>query len=421
MTPPHPTHRSLEALRSTRPFGLAAAMLLATVWASSACGDSSGGPSGRVTPPGPPVCSAGPARPALDLEPNLAELAPGGRAPKRVGTSLFVVQSLSNTVGRYDLESGAYERTFIDLGEGRNPFGIAFSPSGDRAWITNLARDTVSIADRSSGEVLAELENDSFDRPSAIAVGDRRAYVASTQLRGEGSFGAGRLTLVDRSDRSRTESVETEWKNPQHVRRIRTERGTRIAVVDTGVLTQSGEVRSPAGLELWEPAGNLDPEHRRTYELGFDPEDGVGAPGRPLPAPGGRYLYFTSATAPVLFKFDLERREWVRGVSDPIPLYETDALSLDRGAMGPDGILLVAAFNRDALYGFDTTCDERLFGPVDLGVAPERPEGPAGIAPVRRSSRTDVFYTMGLSNRLGRARLDDRTRSLERNELGRDR
>lgn len=402
---PSSSHSVSPRLRAA--LGFSAATIFALV---GACGEPANRSRDAGVASGDAVCRTGPPRPSVEVEPELATLGGQNRPPRRSGDAIFVVQSGANTVGRYDLESGSYEKDFIDVGEedsNKGPYDLALDATADRGWITNLQADTVTVADTSTGGVLEEIESAPFDSPSGIELTPERAYVTNVELDG-GEFGPGSVTILDRAEKSVLETVETEWKNPQHVRRIETPDGPRIAVVDTGVITRNGEAETAAGLELWRPSDGFDAASRSTYELGVDRENDVGAPSRPLPAPGGRYLYFTSATAPVLFKFDLERREWVRGVSNPIELYETDELSLNRGAMGPEGVLYVAAFNEDALYGFDTTCDQVLFGPVDLAAAPDLaiPEGPIGVVPVRDGGRTDVYFAMSNGNRLGRARLE---------------
>lgn len=398
-----------DALATARSSGRRAGSFVAVAVAVFFAGSSCNAPV-NTTPDtgrslGDAVCREGSVRSSAAVEPKLASLQPASRAPRRAAGSILIVQSGSNTIGRYDLETGNYSANFIDVGSGRNPYGLAVDASTERAWITNLLDDSVSIADISTGEVVEEFENREFDRPSAVALAEDHAYVASTRFENGASFEKGRIALVDRKSRDLVDSIDTTWKNPQHARRIETPRGPRIAMVSAGAITQSGEAESPAGLEIWEPDDSLDPNRREAYRLGVDRDEELGALGRPLPSPGGRYLYFTSATAPVLFKFDVVNREWVRGIENPIQLYETDAKSLNRGAIDGDGVIYVAAFNRDALYGFDTTCDEPLFGPVELGIAPNRLEGPNGLVPVPNGRRTDLYFAMSVGNRLGRVRL----------------
>ena len=111
-----------------------------------------------------------------------------------------------------------------------------------------------------------------------------------------------------------------------------------------------------------------------------------------------RRAYFVSATSPALLSLDLERATWLRGPDDPILLYETDQDALHAGAMAGDELLLILAYNQDALYVVDTSCDEVIAGPIDLGLSSEDLEGPLAIV---TDGALRAYFMTSLSKRLG--------------------
>lgn len=404
MTPPTRDGAQVHTAR-IGPIAISALAVLLSV-GTLACGAPERSTSARDFEGGAPICDGGPDRPAGSVRPNVSAIGPSSNALHHGDDDLWIVESGANTVSTFDLDSTSYREGFVDVGNDRNPFEIAFHD--DRAFISNWIANSVTVADRTNGSVLAEIEADAFDNPQGLATTERRLFVANVELEGRNEFGAGSIAVVDRASQSVERRVETAWKNPQYVRVVNSPQGRMLAVSEAGAISiVDGEARldSPGGLELWPLDAESPSEERQTFELGSDPDSQAGAPGRPLPTPDGRFLYFTSATAPVLFKFDLEQRRWVRGISNPIRLYETEGNALHHGRIDSRGVLYVTAFNRDALFLFDTRCDELLAGPIDLGTSADRLEGPQQIETVERNDETAAYY-ITRSNALGRVRLD---------------
>src|SRR5690554_6355077 len=136
-------------------------------------------------------------------------------------------------------------------------------------------------------------------------------------------------------------------------------------------------------------------------------------PARPVLANSGQTIYFPSATAPVLFKFDLDTRQWLRVSADSIFLRQKeDAAPLQDGAFNATldarGILYVSALNEDAVYLVDTACDEVLAGPIPVGTTDAQLEGPQDLAVIERDGETRVFFITTLSNAMGQITLDYR-------------
>jgi hypothetical protein len=368
---------------------------------------------GRAVESRSAVCAQGAALPAGRVTPNFETTGPTSNAIRRGDGALWIVESGSNTVSKFDLEQQRLQRDFIDVGEGRNPYDIAIDPAAGRAFVTNWLKGTVSIADTQTGRVLDELSFDGFDFPQGVAVTDDYLYITNVHFRGgnDGSaFDAGTVSIIDRDTLDVVDTVETTWKNPQYIRAIETPHGPRIALVSAGVITTDGALASDGGLELWEPYRSETPVARTTHELPVVQaeygEPRIGGPGRPLVQPNAPHLYFTSATAPAVFKFDLESLTWVRGTDDPIELYDSRAETLHHGAFGPDGLLWVTAFNRDSLYVIDPACDDILAESIPLGTTDALLEGPHGLQVTATGETRHAYYIMSRANALGRLRFD---------------
>lgn len=79
--------------------------------------------------------------------------------PRSIQQYLYVVCELADTVAVVDRRS----RTVIrSIGVGRRPYGIAISPDGSRAFVTNSDDDTVSVIDTSSNTVLQTVQLNAF-------------------------------------------------------------------------------------------------------------------------------------------------------------------------------------------------------------------------------------------------------------------
>jgi len=396
-----------------RPPPLGYLSLCLAVATAIGCGSSDSPPGDPAVTAGPAICPAGPERPRGTVDTEYARVRESSNAIRRGDGHFWIVESASNTVRRFSPETGEARAAFIDVGNDHNPYDIALAPEADRAYITNYSANSVTVADTTTGEVLAEISDERFDGPSGVAVAGGRVFVTNVAHTGDG-FEAGSVALIDRDRREVVATLETRWKNPQFARRIETPEGPRVAISDAGAIDRGegeGEFArptSPAGLELWEPGAPGGPPARRTYRLGVDEAEALGAPGRAQPTPDGRFLYFASATAPAVFKFDLAAGEWVRGTDNPIELYEADGDALHHGAMGPNGLLFVTAFNRDALYVLDTSCDKLLAGPVEVGTSGELLEGPHDVVARGTGDGVEAYFVFSLRHTLGRIRLQRR-------------
>jgi hypothetical protein len=373
-----------------------------------ACGpDEAAAPNPPSLEAGPAVCTPGAARPEARHEPLIEALGLAPNVIKARAGALWVVQSGDNTIGRYDLASGAWDKAFVDVGNDENPYDVEVADG--RVYVANYLGNSVSVADAASGEVLERWMHPSLQQPSAVAVTARRVYVGSVELRAPGDFGPGRITVFDRETGEFLASLEAAAPNPQFIRVLPTPAGERIVVVSTGgVKVEAGEVElvTAGAVEVWSEREDAAAPARVTIPVPLDPEQPLrGGLGAPSPTPDGKSWYFASATAPLLFKLDVASLRWSRGPDDPITFAPQAARSLHHATMLPNGVLAITSFNEDALYLWDTSCDKLLAGPVELGEAETRLEGPHGMAVQRAGSTLRLWYITSLSSALGRVEL----------------
>lgn len=367
-----------------------------------ACGEPSEDGPTRTYDGAEPVCEAGPKSPGATVWADAQTLGVDPNAVAQGDGYLWIVESSENTVSRYDPAADALDAFFVDLGVNHNPYDIHIDAPKHLAYITNQEANTLAVASTQTGEVIDEIGVDSatFDAPQGVTASDDYIYVTNTHLRGR-TFDEGSVTILDRHTREVLGRIATAKKNPQFVEVIDTPHGPRVAVVSSGEIHHSGTVNSAGALELWAETDDPTAPERQIFTLELTDDDRMGAPGRPLATPDARRLYLASATAPVLFAFDLQAMQWLHDTENPIEIYATDEKSLHNATMDERGIIYLSAFNDDALYLFDTACDAVLTGPLDLGTTDAFLEGPVDLQVVG----DELFYVMVLSNTLGRVEL----------------
>ena len=394
------THRDLSAT-------LGALSMLGALCVQ--CGGPAG-PAGSEAPPrrqhtSAPRCDG--ERYALTITPSLAAIQEQSNALAHVGGSLMIVESGANAVSSFDLESGRQEQNFIDVGNDKNPYDIAALPSSSLVAITNYFGPSVTIADASSGAMIAEIGQEHLISPSGVAATASHLYVTDVEFgRGEDGFGAGAVHVFERGTWRWVGELPTARKNPHY---IVPDPGNPwvLFVADAGAVgIKQGRYRqlSEGAIERWvtSPAEPLAPQ----VTLALVPvaaEAALDATlARPMVTPDA--LYAVSATAPRISRLDLATMRWQPdGEPAAHELYRTDRDALHASAMMPDGVILVLSYNQDALYLFDTACDRVIDGPIDLGFRPQDLEGPLSVVV---TSPTRAYFITSLSKRLGRIDLE---------------
>ena len=381
------------------------ALWMLVAWCALACASCSE-PS---TPPQtsqswPAVCDGGPSLTLQGVDPQVHTIGPSSNVLTRAGDALWVVESLSNTVSRLELDTGAFVPGALDVGADRNPYDVAFDPT--RAYITNYASDSVSVLDRATGAQIAEITHPSLDNPSGVAHIGQRLYVSNVRFRGVG-YDAGTVSVFALDTWEHLATVEVEALNPQFLSTVERQGATALVVASTGALSFEGggaRLASDGGVELWTPTDDPAAPTVERFALPLD-EDAptVGGLGRGLVQ--GENLYFTSATAPVVFKLNLKDARWEHDAQAPLQFAPIQGDALHHGHIDSRELLWITSFNEDAMYVWDTRCDALLAGPIELGVDPKLVEGPHGVRTVQTAQGADVWFIMSQGNVLGRLRV----------------
>lgn len=317
--------------------------------------------------------------------------------------TVLVLESGTNAISAYEQTTGQLNRNFSDIGNDHNPYDFAIAQSEHLAFVSNNLANSFSVVDLMSGDVVQEVVEDTMLSPSGVAVSQDFVFVSDVQFgMGDNGFGRGMIHLFDRRSLMFLGSLHTEQQNPHYLHYL--EDSDELLVVNSGAVgfvDGHYRQRSDGGISLWKFHADdpLNPEQRNAPVPVFpDTLWRDGAPGRPLITADGEHMYFVSATSPVLLKLDRGSLEWEIDPAMPHVLYETSQDALHAAAMMGDGLAFVLAFNQDALYVFDTTCDKLIAGPVDLGLSEEDLEGPLAIV---SDGALRAHFITSLSKRLG--------------------
>lgn len=321
------------------------------------------------------------------------------------GEVAWVVHSLDNTVGRLSLDSGRFDASFIDVGNERNPWSVA--PTGQGTLlVTNLLSDSVSLISASDGAVLFEHTTPALEAPTGVAVLGGVALVANSHFVGPG-FEPGSVEVFEVGEASLTHlgRVQTSALNPLDV--VADAARRRFYVVQGGELGTTGQSGSfvpqtPGAVDVLSLDALLDGRLNEAVEAVVslplnDALPEAGSPRTLVMTPAQDVAYLPSGTAPHLYKLDLESLTLLRGTEDPIEVYLGEGNQLTGLAMRADGVGYVTAFNQDALYMFDASCDASVLGPFELGNAALL-EGPIDLA--YDAARGQALVLLNLSSAL---------------------
>lgn len=320
----------------------------------------------------------------------------GGRA--------FVVNSGSNNIQRIDLASSANSKSFVrfDNPDGEppaNPWGLSLYREGGRllGLVSGNLSGRVYIVDLDSGVVEARL-SETFDAPQFVLVDGALGFVANTAYRYP-SWGEGSLSVVDLASRRVVRQLATCGRNPQSLLVA----GEWLVVVSSGTLVErDGRFLPGEGgcLDFFSRA-EIANASAPAFRLMVPPSrtrPEVGAPIDAALAPGGRWLYLSSATSATLFVVDLESRSLVRGAENPIRLADSDHNELLSIRSHPGGWLVVLRYNTDELLlvAPDPNDASPVRTAIDLGESPSQLEGPVDLA----FAGERAYVLMGISNRV---------------------
>ncbi len=387
-------------------FGGIVCWILASVCAACGSGEGEGLDQGTLPDFDPGMCrdSALLADPPASVRHEVHTTNSVNNYVRIDGDIAWVVQSGSNTVGRFVLGSDAFDPNFVDVGQDRNPWDLTFA--GGRLYITNFLSDSVSIADAGSGEILGELSDLDILAPGTPATDGQILLVPGTGFAFT-DYAPDKVAVLSLREQAPFAQllgyVEPSGLNSGVVRYDAAR--DRFYLVSTGSRVADGEgafVASSEGtLDVWDAKllreGDLQGAKLASLSFPLQEDDPfAGAPRDIVIAPEGPFGYLPSASSSSLYKVDLDQLQITRNTEDPIEAYEGEGNQLTAMAFRGDGLAYVVAFNQDALYLFDPSCDASVAGPFDLGLRDTRLEGPLHIA--YDAPRQRALVLMSISN-----------------------
>jgi len=347
---------------------------------------------------GPAVCEGGPEAPVYTIE-SVSSIGPAANVLAEYEDTLWIVESQQNTVSTWRPQNGVEQA--VDVGENANPYDVLVV--GSRVFVSNYLAGNVQQYDR-SGNLVQTFEG-SLVNPAGLAWDGSRLWVTDINyISPEEGFGTARLEIFD-EDGSSLATVELDAENLQYASTEVVDGQPWVFAVATGAIDfVDGVALATSAARVYRWPADVAIEDLDSYQvasLEVDQPVLDAAIGRITRKPGTNLAYFASATAPHTFVLDLAQMQWLRGLEDPIELYETSENALHHAAFDEREILYVTAFNDDALYMVDTRCDEVLQR-VDIGISEELLEGPHGVI----ARENEAFFVMSLANSLGRVRFE---------------
>ncbi len=293
-----------------------------------------------------------------------------GLAPNQIvvrGDNFYVVNSRSNSLGIYSCATFRKTRE-IALGDGRNPFNIAFL-NDDICFITNFQSNTVSRVSISAGSVETEiplpaggdLPHDAgittYARPEGLVIVDGTCYVGCGNLDdGFIAGGPGVICTIDTASNSVTGWFETMGRNTVSV--VHNERWPDwIWVVNAGNYTPGQGYTGDGNVNIYNLSqgqftDNI-PVNDAPFEIAFGPDR----------------AYLASAMDGTIARITLDGF----GLLSPVTLPGSgQGLNFVSGLrVGPDALVWVLEFNHDMLYLLDPAQDDARIMDIPVGSGPD--------------------------------------------------
>jgi len=261
-----------------------------------------------------------------------------GSAPNQIvirGTLAYVVNSLTSEIQIIDLKTES-TAGYIDMGEGRNPFWMAFSdPDTQYAWVTCSMVDSLFKVDLKNKNLIAGYPIGVW--PEGILILDSLAYVciAAFDILTY-TYGQGKVVIFD----TRTNSIIKELNagtNPQYI-----------------TLDNQGEIYVSCTGDYWSTWGivySIDPalnEIKDSIPIGGSPgQIAVSADDVGWLAAGGW------GTEGLIFLFDSRADTLIMGGDDPLQVPgDAGIISL---VDFQDSTVLACAFQADELIKVDSS------------------------------------------------------------------
>ena len=330
------------------------------------------------------------------------------------GGSLFVPNSLDNSVVRYGLDG--IEQASVLFAEFSSPSHLTvdrdhiYCVSNGSNQLTRLALTDLSF--NAVQDVFQLSDPDAvFIGPAAAAVHEDRLYVPRSQVLAFAEFGSGDPTaygdgifsVVDyRSAAPTSTDIESSGRNPQFcaVNRTRSE----LLVICGGELNFDSSftpyVTTDSIVEFYSLESTPAP-------LGSVNLGAVGAGAIAISSDGGT-AYLGNSLNGNLYKLDLASRSILRGAENPIVLTDEFTYIGDVELSRDDRLLLAVSFNTDELYIIETASDTPGMGTYPEPIRMSQGAGLlAGAAAVEIDDDGNAWVLNGIANSVNRIDLLD--------------
>jgi len=326
--------------------------------------------------------------------------------------SLYIANSLDNTVVRYGLDGTALATanyneyaspSYLGLGDTTlyvltNGDNNLYAHNADDLAATGLTESLSSVLD-------GDEANAAFPGPGVPACGNAVLYIPLSMI-----YAFDALTEY-------TTSYVLQYTNSGALSKVDSLSGKNgICCVmnpatDDLLATSAGEIQFD---EFWAPYATTD-SYLDIIKSGADNQalnlGQIGA-GRIAVAPGGSRAFIGNSLSGNLYSVDLEAETVLHGADDPIVLTEEFTYIADV-AYTPDGkYILAASFNTDEVYVIDAATDEINPGPYpapfDLALDPELMAGAANIEidpTPRADGGYDAYVLYGVANAVAKIAL----------------
>ena len=271
---------------------------------------------------------------------------------------------------------------------GNNPYGVAVSPNGTRAYVTNQASNTVSVVNTATNAVVATITVGSAPTAVTVSPDGTRAYVANNNT----------VSVINTTTNTVTNTITTNGGqaygiavSPNGQRVYLTQTGNnRVSVINTAtntVLTTIAVGSTPAGI-------TVSPDNTRVYVANYSSNtvsvintttntvtNTIATGANPFAVtirPDGQRLYVTNTSAGSVTV--------INTATNTVAATITGVGTQPWGAtISPDGNTLYVAVANDQLKLIDTTTNTLQTTTITVDTAPESNTHVVTISPDGRT------------------------------------
>ena len=327
-----------------------------------------------------------------------------GSAPNDIlllDNSLFIVNSIDNSIQKVDLSDKSENKTFISLPVGSNPYYMTID--NNELFVSNLMGNSYSRAMLNDAENVKTVSfegDNALKGPEGIAVTSDSIFITNTNSYWDNDafkmvYGDGFITLVNKADDTFNKMITTSQKNPQRAIVL----GDKLYVINSGIsefIENVAHPKSDSGIDVLDLT-NIDAGFTNT-EIPFTDGEMSGFVGSYSLNNDNTKMFLASGSSPELYSYDITNNSMLRNTDNPIVIDSDLTGSVMLNLATVEQYLFIVNFNNDTLYILDTENDYKLILKADIGADSETLEGAQGITYDKENKKVYVFF--GLSKQL---------------------